>query len=90
MSEIAGLGIPAIFVPYNVGNGEQRFNAKSVVEAGGAILVEDEELGPEFVATRLLPLLKDTEALKRMSEASQSAGHLDGTQRLYELIHEIL
>lgn len=90
VSEIAGLGIPAIFVPYSVGNGEQRFNAKSVVEAGGAILVEDEELGPEFVATRLLPLLQDTGALSRMGKASRSAGHLDGTQRLYDLIREII
>lgn len=90
VSEISALGIPAIFVPYNVGNGEQRFNAKSVVEAGGAILVEDEELGPEFVATRLLPLLQDTESLVRMSEASRSAGHLDGTQRLYDLVHQHL
>ncbi|WP_440311631.1 UDP-N-acetylglucosamine--N-acetylmuramyl-(pentapeptide) pyrophosphoryl-undecaprenol N-acetylglucosamine transferase [Leucobacter chromiireducens] len=88
VSEIAGLGIPAVFVPYAVGNGEQRFNAAGVVEAGGAQLVEDGELTPSWVTGTLLPLLTDDERLTAMAERSRSAGTLDGTERLLELVHE--
>ncbi len=90
VSEIAGLGIPAVFVPYAVGNGEQRFNAAGVVAAGGALLVEDGELSPAWVRDTLLPLISDQERLQQMSERSRSAGHLDGTERLFALVQEAL
>ena len=35
VSEFAACGLPAIYVPYPVGNGEQKFNAVTIVEAGG-------------------------------------------------------
>ena len=39
VSELAALGLPAIYVPLPIGNGEQRFNAEPVVNAGGGLLV---------------------------------------------------
>ncbi len=59
VSELSALGLPAVYVPYAVGNGEQRFNAAGVVEAGGAILVPDAEFTPETFARVVLPLLAD-------------------------------
>ncbi len=88
VSELAGLGVPAVFVPYAVGNGEQRFNAAGVVSAGGALLVEDGELTPEWVRGTLLPLLADDARLADMGERARSAGSLDGTERLLALVHE--
>ena len=38
VSEVTALGIPAVYVPYAVGNGEQALNAASAVAAGGAEL----------------------------------------------------
>lgn len=90
VSELSGLGIPAVLVPYAVGNGEQRFNAAGVVQAGGAILVEDEDLTPEWVHHTLIPLLADDEKLAEMSVRARSVGALDGTERLYDLVREAL
>ncbi len=90
VSELSGLGIPAILVPYAVGNGEQRFNAAGVVRAGGALLVEDEELTPEWVRGTLIPLLGDEDRLREMSGRAKGAGALDGTERLYDLVREAL
>ncbi|MGJ0204837.1 UDP-N-acetylglucosamine--N-acetylmuramyl-(pentapeptide) pyrophosphoryl-undecaprenol N-acetylglucosamine transferase [Leucobacter sp. gxy201] len=90
VSEISGLGIPAVFVPYSHGNGEQRFNAASTVEAGGALLVEDAELTPAWVETVLLPLLTDGGRLAQMGERARAAGSLDGTERLLDLVREAL
>lgn len=90
VSEICGLGIPAVFVPYAVGNGEQRFNAREAVEAGGALLVEDEELTADWVRETLIPLLGDAERLADMAERSRGVGSLDGTERLLEMVRSTL
>lgn len=90
VSELAGLGVPAILVPYASGNGEQRFNAAGVVRTGGALLVEDGELTPEWVRGTLIPLLSDDARLAAMSARAREAGSLDGTERLYDLVREAL
>lgn len=86
VSELAALGIPAVYVPYPVGNGEQRFNAAGVVEAGGGILVDDAEFLPEWIETRLLPILRDRARVETMGAAAASAGFRDGTDRMLALV----
>lgn len=88
VSELAALGVPAVFVPYTTGNGEQRLNAAGVVDAGGALLVEDAELTPDWVRRTLIPLLFDERRLAAMAERSRSTGMIDGTDRLYALVRE--
>ena len=44
VAEAAAVGLPACFVPLPIGNGEQRFNAAPVVEAGGALMVDNEDV----------------------------------------------
>ena len=39
--ELTAVGLPAVYVPLPIGNGEQRLNAAGVVAAGGGLLVED-------------------------------------------------
>jgi UDP-N-acetylglucosamine--N-acetylmuramyl-(pentapeptide) pyrophosphoryl-undecaprenol N-acetylglucosamine transferase len=90
VSELSGLGIPAILVPYGHGNGEQRLNAAGVVEAGGALLVADAELTPEWVRSELIPLLGDDARLAAMADRARSVGALDGTERLHDLVREAL
>lgn len=90
VSELAGLGIPAVFVPYSHGNGEQRFNAAGVVSAGGALLVEDAELTPAWVRDTLIPLVGDEARLASMASRARGAGSLDGTERLLALVREAL
>lgn len=90
VSELAGLGVPAVFVPLDHGNGEQRANASGVVAAGGAIFAANDELAPAWVRGTLLPLLTDPARLAEMSERARGAGALDGTERLYELVREAL
>jgi UDP-N-acetylglucosamine--N-acetylmuramyl-(pentapeptide) pyrophosphoryl-undecaprenol N-acetylglucosamine transferase len=88
--EFAALGIPAVYVPYPVGNGEQRFNAAGVVQAGGGILVDDAAVLPTWVDTDLLPLLGDRDRLARMGVRAASAGVRDGSDRMVSLIRSSL
>src|SRR5699024_11860242 len=55
VSELAALGIPAVYVPLPIVHGEQRLNARPVVSAGGGLLVADAELTPDWLRAHLLP-----------------------------------
>ncbi|MEY4102265.1 MAG: hypothetical protein RIR88_399 [Actinomycetota bacterium] len=86
VSELSALGIPAVYVPYPVGNGEQRFNAAGVVGVGGGVMVADADFTPDWVHEKLIPLLRDEAALVSMAAAAQTVGMRDGTERMLSLI----
>ncbi|RLP82826.1 UDP-N-acetylglucosamine--N-acetylmuramyl-(pentapeptide) pyrophosphoryl-undecaprenol N-acetylglucosamine transferase [Mycetocola lacteus] len=88
VSEISALGIPAAYIPYPVGNGEQRFNAADAVRAGGALLVNDADFTPAWVRDTLIPLLGDRTRVQDMAVQSRLMGSLDGTERLIAVIDE--
>lgn len=90
VSELSALGIPAVYVPYPVGNGEQRFNAAGVVKAGGGVMVSDAHFTPEWVNSTLIPLLRDEAALEQMGAQALKVGMRDGTARMMNLIDAAL
>jgi len=90
VSELCALGIPAVYVPYPVGNGEQRFNAAGVVRAGGGVLVDDADFQPDWVRRELVPVLADAERLRAMGSAAASVGVLDGSARMFDMIQRAL
>jgi UDP-N-acetylglucosamine:LPS N-acetylglucosamine transferase len=86
VSELAALGIPAVYVPLPVGNGEQRLNAAAVVEAGGGLLVADADLTPAWVTAHVVPLLTDPAALSTMSSAAAGVGVPDAARAVVALV----
>ncbi|MBG6213535.1 MAG: UDP-N-acetylglucosamine--N-acetylmuramyl-(pentapeptide) pyrophosphoryl-undecaprenol N-acetylglucosamine transferase [Cryobacterium sp.] len=90
VSELCALGIPAVYVPYPVGNGEQRFNAAPVLAAGGGLLIDDTDFVPAWVQGELVTLLGDRARLEVMAWGAASVGALDGTARMLDLVHEAL
>ena len=59
VAEITALGVPAIYVPLPIGNGEQRFNAQPVVDAGGGLLVDDADFTADWVKQHVPALVHD-------------------------------
>jgi UDP-N-acetylglucosamine--N-acetylmuramyl-(pentapeptide) pyrophosphoryl-undecaprenol N-acetylglucosamine transferase len=90
VSEISALGIPAVYVPYAVGNGEQALNAAAAVRAGAARLIPDEEFTADRVRTEIVPLLADDAELSAMRRAAASAGTRTGTENVIALIDRAL
>ena len=91
MSEISALGIPAVYVPYAVGNGEQALNAASAVRAGAAILIPDAEFTADRVRTEIVPLLaRRALDATAMTEAAASVGTRTGTENVIAMIDEAL
>jgi UDP-N-acetylglucosamine--N-acetylmuramyl-(pentapeptide) pyrophosphoryl-undecaprenol N-acetylglucosamine transferase len=89
VAEVSAVGLPAVYVPLPIGNGEQRLNALPVVQAGGGILVEDRSLTPEFVAATIPGMLNDDATLASMTAAAALAGHPDAARRVAEVALEV-
>ncbi|WP_299087796.1 glycosyltransferase [uncultured Microbacterium sp.] len=90
VAEVSALGIPAVYVPYAVGNGEQALNAASAVRAGAARIIPDAEFVPARVASEIVPLLKDAGALAAMRAAAASVGTRAGTENVVAMIDAAL
>lgn len=84
--ELTAVGLPGVYVPLPIGNGEQRLNAAGVVEAGGGLLVEDADVDPAWVAREIVPLLGDGARLRSMSQAAESVGHRDADETLADMV----
>lgn len=90
VSEISALGIPAVYVPYAVGNGEQALNASSAVLAGAAILIPDAAFTADRVRSEIVPLLRDADRRDAMAASAVDAGIRTGTQNVVAMIDEAL
>ena len=89
VAEVTAVGLPAVYAPLPIGNGEQRLNALPVVEAGGGLIVDDADLTPTFVADTVAALLTDVPRLQAMTAAAALAGHRDAAQRVAEVALDV-
>ncbi|WP_256837567.1 undecaprenyldiphospho-muramoylpentapeptide beta-N-acetylglucosaminyltransferase [Ornithinimicrobium faecis] len=84
--ELTAVGLPAIYVPLPIGNGEQRLNAQDVVAAGGGLLVDDASVTPDWVRESVLPLLADRDRLAQMADAAAVMGNRDAAEVLAQRV----
>ena len=85
-AELAAVGLPAVYVPLPIGNGEQALNAGPVVAAGGGLLVADADFDAAWVRTHVLALLVDPARLAAMSAAAAALGHRGADEALVDLV----
>lgn len=77
--ESAALGVPAIFIPLPIGNGEQELNARDLVRTGGAVLIPDAECdGDRLMAT----VASCSTRLEQMRSALAGQAHIGAAERL--------
>jgi len=86
VTEVSGVGLPAIYVPLPIGNGEQALNARPVVDAGGGLLVADAALTLEWVAASVPGLLNDGARLATMGAAATGVIPLDADEKLARMV----
>src|ERR1019366_9530738 len=84
--ELTAVGLPAVYVPLPIGNGEQRFNATDVVAAGGGVLVDDSWLTPAWIDDVLVPLVTDEPRIRDMAAAAATVGEREADERLADLV----
>ncbi|OBH00539.1 undecaprenyldiphospho-muramoylpentapeptide beta-N-acetylglucosaminyltransferase [Mycobacterium sp. E2699] len=89
VAEVSAVGLPAIYVPLPIGNGEQRLNALPVVNAGGGMVVADADLTPALVAREVAGLLTDPPRLAAMTAAAARVGHPDAARQVAQAALDI-
>ncbi|QIG42591.1 undecaprenyldiphospho-muramoylpentapeptide beta-N-acetylglucosaminyltransferase [Nocardioides anomalus] len=88
VTEAAAVGVPAVFVPLPIGNGEQSLNPRPVVDAGGALLVEDAAFTADWVLSHVPPLVTDPARLAAMSKAASGVIPRDADEKLARIVLE--
>lgn len=85
LAEVSALGVPIVVVPYPHAAGHQRANARALVDAGAARLIDDEA----FDANALLDaatLLDDPAAHLRMATAARALGRPGAAAAVADLV----
>jgi UDP-N-acetylglucosamine--N-acetylmuramyl-(pentapeptide) pyrophosphoryl-undecaprenol N-acetylglucosamine transferase len=85
LAEVTALGVPSVIVPYPHAAGHQRANARALVDAGAARLVDDEA----FDADALLEaaaLLDDPAAHLEMAAAARALGRPGSADAVADLV----
>jgi UDP-N-acetylglucosamine--N-acetylmuramyl-(pentapeptide) pyrophosphoryl-undecaprenol N-acetylglucosamine transferase len=92
-AELTACGVPSILMPYPFHKDmHQRANAKVLVEAGAAILVDDQKdraKNVEKLRPAMESLLYDVPKRKAMSTAAKALGKPDAAENVAQVVKEI-
>lgn len=87
VSEIAAVGIPAIFIPFEHKDRQQYLNASLLVNIGAAKLFNESQVSAEKLANTLNSL--DRFLLKNMAEKARSMATYNATEKIFLEIEKI-
>jgi UDP-N-acetylglucosamine--N-acetylmuramyl-(pentapeptide) pyrophosphoryl-undecaprenol N-acetylglucosamine transferase len=83
LAEVAVAGKPCLFIPYpHATHGHQSGNARTMAQAGAAVVVEQRDLPATDLAGLVAELLDDPARLARMAEAARRLGRPDAASDL--------
>jgi UDP-N-acetylglucosamine--N-acetylmuramyl-(pentapeptide) pyrophosphoryl-undecaprenol N-acetylglucosamine transferase len=87
VAELSAIGRPAILVPLpHALDQDQRANAGVLMEAGGAIRLDQAEFTPQRLAAEIAALAAEPARLGGMARAAKSIGSIDAADRLADLV----
>ncbi|MFD2673765.1 UDP-N-acetylglucosamine--N-acetylmuramyl-(pentapeptide) pyrophosphoryl-undecaprenol N-acetylglucosamine transferase [Gulosibacter bifidus] len=90
VSELLAVGLPAMYVPYAVGNGEQAKNIESVLAADAAVTVADAQFTPDIVWPQLEVLLNDSTRREQLAKNATRMGVSDAAEQLASMIDDAI
>ena len=89
VSEIAIVGVASILVPYPYAvDDHQTLNARYLVDANAALMIEDEQCNANVLAMLIRPLCDDPERIKAMAAACEPLRKLNVADKVAELCVE--
>lgn len=90
LSEICASNVAPILVPYpHAAANHQRINAKSLLEAGACIYIEDSELEPNKLRETILELINNQIKMNYLKQNSTYLAKLDAVKDIVNLITNI-
>ena len=89
VAETTVCGKASVLIPSpNVTGNHQYYNAKSVADRGGALLIEEKDLTSEMLIEEVLKLRNHPELLEEMSQASRKCAPDQALDLIYEEIRK--
>ena len=88
-AELTAVGLPGIYVPLPIGNGEQAGNSRPIVQAGGGIQRLDELLTPEWLTDTVVSVVQDERRLEAMSSAAHALGERQADEEFARWILDV-
>lgn len=90
VSEVAVVGVPAIFIPYPYAiDNHQKANALWLVNSSSVLMMEESQLNKEKLAEALSLLLKNHSRLKHISQALKAVAKPEATERVAAVCREV-
>ncbi|MFM9280676.1 undecaprenyldiphospho-muramoylpentapeptide beta-N-acetylglucosaminyltransferase [Paenibacillus jiagnxiensis] len=81
LAEINSLGIPSVLIPSpNVTNNHQEANARTLEQAGAAVMILEKSLSGQTLFNSISQIMKDTGVRESMSAASTRLGKPDSAE----------
>jgi UDP-N-acetylglucosamine--N-acetylmuramyl-(pentapeptide) pyrophosphoryl-undecaprenol N-acetylglucosamine transferase len=90
LADISVIGRPSILIPYGAAAADhQSANARGLAEAGGAVVIAENELDIARLSAQIARILGDAKLAMQMSQGALSVGRPDATQTLVEMVEEL-
>lgn len=90
LSELAAAGKPAILIPLpTAADDHQRKNAEVIARAGGAVVIEERELGGDRLANAILQLADNSAERDAMAKAIRTFARPDAAARIADKVFEL-
>ena len=90
IADLSVIGRPSILIPLAAAiRDEQTANARALVEADAAVLIQERDLTPDALTQQILSILSDPARAAAMAQAALTTGAPDATQRLVELVENL-
>jgi UDP-N-acetylglucosamine--N-acetylmuramyl-(pentapeptide) pyrophosphoryl-undecaprenol N-acetylglucosamine transferase len=90
LAELAAVGCPALLVPFpHATDDHQTHNAKSLVEAGAAVMVPESELDSDRLVREVAGLLGDRSRLSSMRESMLMSAKPKAAAAIYAALQEL-
>src|SRR5690606_19088792 len=90
LAELTALGIPSVLVPSpNVTNNHQEPNARSLADAGAAVMLLEHELTGEALCAAIEAIMGDERRRQAMSAAAHALGMPGAAQTITEALRGI-
>ncbi|WP_276355926.1 undecaprenyldiphospho-muramoylpentapeptide beta-N-acetylglucosaminyltransferase [Cohnella caldifontis] len=91
IAEFTSVGMPSILVPSpNVTNNHQEPNARSLADAGAAVMILERELTGESLFAAVSSIMKDEKRRASMAEAARKLGMPDAAKTIAEQLERII
>ncbi len=90
LAEISAVGKPSILIPkaYTTEN-HQQYNAETYVKNKASLMILEKDLSADVLYDNIISIIKDSEKMKEMGEASKKLADNNASEKILELVLDL-